>query len=370
MSIIRNEVLKLFINGNTKFFDLYIPQKFDYQIHLISGAEHCLSELKYFRCDANINQNILIGLSSICKSIKKLRFDDIVQYNNNFGIVKLIKAQKNLRDVCFNCYANVREKSHCKILEESLIKNVNTIQYLKIEWTPTTRILSYLVNLLSLDINLSSMNFSLTNIQPHYTNWGYLKNASLPNLKILRAQQVPSIILARLIENTKGHLAEISICYEGVDNRKLIQVIYQNCAHLKYLKLSFINADILELENLLMKCQYLNGLVINIFENNPDWDNLFKILARSSPINLFKFKFSSFKTLKLESLKSFFDNWKDRIPMLLQANPYCFYYSLFINKEQQQQLTNLVKKYIKKGIVKNYDLDWHIDEDFEWKNSD
>ncbi|CAG8512728.1 11130_t:CDS:2 [Rhizophagus irregularis] len=317
ISIVRNEILKLFINKNTKFIELYIPQKFNYQIHLISGVENCFSELEYLCCDANIDQNILRGLSKIIKSIKKLRFKDIMQYNDrnkNIGIISLIETQENLEDICFNCYSNVRDESYCVSLEESLIKKANI-------------------------------------------------------LEILRTQQVPSKILANLIENTKGYLTEISICYEGVDNKRLIQAIYENCPNLKYLKLSFINNDITELEKLLIKCKHLSGLVIIIFENEPDWDNLFKVLISSSPINLFKFKFSSFKTLKLETLKFFFDNWKDRHPILLQTNSLYSLYSA--NTERQQQINNLVETYKKKGIVKTYDVYWqiHTIEDFEWEKT-
>ncbi|CAB4413104.1 unnamed protein product [Rhizophagus irregularis] len=369
--IVRNEILKLFINKNSKFIELYIPQKFNYQIHLISGVENCFSELEYLCCDANIDQNILRGLSKIIKSIKKLRFKDIMQYNDrnkNIGIISLIETQENLEDICFNCYSNVRDESYCVSLEESLIKKANSIQHLKLDWTPTTNILSYLVNLTCLDINLSLINFSLMKL-PHYTNWNNLKNISLPVLEILRTQQVPSKILANLIENTNGYLTEISICYEGVDNKRLIQAIYENCPNLKYLKLSFINNDITELEKLLIKCKHLSGLVIIIFENEPDWDNLFKVLIRSSPINLFKFKFSSFKTLKLETLKFFFDNWKDRHPILLQTNSLYSLYSA--NTERQQQINNLVGTYKKKGIVKTYDVYWqiHTIEDFEWEKT-
>ncbi|GBC25383.2 hypothetical protein GLOIN_2v1774509 [Rhizophagus irregularis DAOM 181602=DAOM 197198] len=139
-----------------------------------------------------------------------------MQYNDrnkNIGIISLIETQENLEDICFNCYSNVRDESYCVSLEESLIKKANSIQHLKLDWTPTTNILSYLVNLTCLDINLSLINFSLMKL-PHYTNWNNLKNISLPVLEILRTQQVPSKILANLIENTKGYLTEISICYE------------------------------------------------------------------------------------------------------------------------------------------------------------
>jgi len=157
---------------------------------------------------------------------------------------------------------------------------------------------------------------------------------SLPILRILKAEQVPSEFLANLIKNTKGHLSEISLYYIDVDIEKLIQAIYQNCPNLRYLKLSlrsnfnnFNSVISAEFENLLINCQFLNGLIIDIFCHNTSsefisWDKLFEILAKSSPINLFKFKFYPSNTIELEHLKSFFDNWKNRKPMLLKLFSY------------------------------------------------
>ncbi|POG60641.1 hypothetical protein GLOIN_2v1711548 [Rhizophagus irregularis DAOM 181602=DAOM 197198] len=289
-----------------------------------------------------------------------------MQYDNsdNSGIVKLIEAQKNLNEVYFVCFTNKRNESYRKTLEETLIKNADTIKYLRIGWNPTTKILSHLVNLISLDISVS---LSIV------TNWSNLERVSLPFLKILRAQLVPSKILTSLIENTKGHLTEISILYEGDDNRRLIQAIYQNCPNLIYLKLLFNNNNILELEELLTKCQYLSGLVIFTDElNEPDWNDLFEILAKSSPIGLFRFKFSSIWSLKLlESLKLLFDNWKGRHPILLQTIPIDKYYTNIeaeLQLQLQKQTEDLIKIYKMKGIIKKYDTDLNeaIFEEFEW----
>jgi hypothetical protein len=363
--IIRREILNLFVNVNTKFIYIDIPEHFYYQLYNISGSEQCFSKLECLHCDDKTNQDLLKGLARICKFIRKLTFY-IMQYDNsdNSGIIKLLEVQKNLNEVYFVCFTNKINESYHKTLEETLIKNANTIKYLKIGWNPTTKILSHLVNLISLDINVS---LSIV------TNWSNLEKISLPFLKILRAQLVPSRILISLIENTKGHLTEISILFGGDDNRGLIQAIYQNCPNLIYLKLLFNNNNILELEKLLTKCQYLCGLVIFTDElNEPDWNDLFDILAKSSPTSLFRFKFSSIWSFKLlVSLKSLFDNWNDRHPMFLQTIPIDRYYT---NKEQQLQLElqcqieDLIKNYKTKGIIKKYDTDLNeaIFEEFEW----
>ena len=213
-SITRNEVLKLFVNKNTKITHLYIPLRFNYQIHLIPGAECCFSQLKFIDClPGNANLNILEGLSKISKSIEKLRVLKLHNYSGNCGMVNLIEAQKNLNDVSYFRFRLIQNESVCRTLENSLIKHMNTIQHLRIEWLPVTRILSYLVNLISLTIE-----------GPRHTrniDWNHLENVSLPSLKILKARYVSTKSLASLIENIKGQLTEVSIDY-GVDDNKNI----------------------------------------------------------------------------------------------------------------------------------------------------
>ncbi len=355
--IIRNEILKLFINRNTRIISLYFPQNFDYQLHHIPGVEYCFSELESFHCNGFIDQNILEGLSKICKSIKKLVFDKYYCTNNSSGIVKLIEAQKSLNNVSFIYhYAGINE-SFSKSLEESLIKHADTIQYLRICWKPITRILSYLVNLLSFEIIISKSSWK-----------NHSENLSLPILKFLKAHKVSSKILANLIENTKGHLSEISIYFYGIDsidNKRLIKAIYKNCQNLRYLHLLLVNNNInslfsTEFKNLLINCQFLSGLVIETisdYNNVFRWDKLFEMLTESSPISLFRFKFFSYEIIELECLKLFFDNWKNRNPILLEID------GDYITEEIQQ-----LEKYKAKGIIKKYFIGFRGNayNDFEW----
>src|SRR5947208_781746 len=67
--IIKNEIYNLFINKNTKFTHLYIPQQFDYQIHHIPGAKQCFSEIMFLSFNTRINDKVLNGLVEICQSI-------------------------------------------------------------------------------------------------------------------------------------------------------------------------------------------------------------------------------------------------------------------------------------------------------------
>jgi hypothetical protein len=349
-SIIRIEIFKLFINENTKFTHLYIPKQFDYQIHLTSGAEQCLSRIEYLYCSTSIN-TIAIGLTKICKLIKELNLT-IEGNNNKHAIIELIKAQKEISSISFLTDLNSKnfDESYCEVLENSLIEHVNTIQYFKITKRPTTKILSSFVNLKSLELDGSS----------HDMEWSCLKNLTLPFLQILKASRVPVNVLADLIENTNGFLFEIKIDYirhNEVDNKRIIQIIYQNCPNLRYLKLLFRNCNISELENLLINCKYLDGLylIINNVDDAFEWDNLFNILAKSSPKNLFKFKFgfhTLYRSIKLESLELFFNNWKGRHPMILQ----------FSQANNMKPFSDLIEKYKGEGVIRTYHNNWH----FEW----
>ncbi|PKY32250.1 hypothetical protein RhiirB3_450302 [Rhizophagus irregularis] len=367
-----NEILNLF-NMNTKFISLSI-QNLD-RIH-ITGTESCFSELKYCSCDVKINSNVLESLAITNTSIKKLIFE-INHLKNNPGIIRLIEAQKSLKKVNFgNIFVENRHETYFSIiraqeelkdlavldrngfiiydtyfktLEESLIKCADTIQYLKIRWIPITNYLSYLINLVSLKI------------QPtHKAHFKHLENLFLPHLKCLKTRYISSKILASLIENTKGQLNKISILFQNTtDNEKLIQVIYKNCPNLSYLQLSLVDSDIPEVENILIHCQFLIELeIMELNEFSPfekdDWNKLFEILLRSSPINLFKFKFFSRNIEnKLEILKLFLDSWKDRHPIILQT--ITLEYEL--DKLELQVLKDQLQMYKVESIIKNYDFD-------------
>jgi hypothetical protein len=351
LNIIKKEIFSLFINENTRLTHLYIPDQFDYQIHLIPGAKLCFSELEFLSCYTYINDNVLNGLTEMCKTINGLELF-IERENNNYKIVKLIEDIKELFNVrlIYNGYIKNDEpiKPFWRSLENSLVKHANSIRYFKITRQPITKIISSFVNLNKLE---------LSNID--YTAWNCLENLSLPLLQYLKARSIPIKPLESLIKNSNGYLTEVKIddVYDRINNKSIIQAIYQKCPNLKYVKLLIFNNDILELENLLIKCQYLNRLHIIIqngrfFDDIYDWNYLFEVLTRSSPISLFNFKFSFTEAPKLESLKLFFDNWKNRHDMILKTVQ--FYNYIRPTYPMNNEYLDLIEKYKAQGIVKKY----------------
>ncbi|RGB21463.1 hypothetical protein C1646_822963, partial [Rhizophagus diaphanus] len=238
VSIIKNEILKLFINKNIKFIHLTIltykncdPIYYEYQLHHISGFEYCFSKLVSIHCNNYINQDILKELANICKSIKELKFD-IICNNTTRGIIKLIEVQKNLNDVNFSKFVRFNNRSFIRYLEESLIKHADTIQCLKINRIPILklkRFLSYFSSLLRLEIVFNK-----------FWDDSNEENLTLPILKALKVRLVSPNIVINIIENTKGHLSEICLDYDDYNDddgiNKIIQAIYQNCSNLQYLK--------------------------------------------------------------------------------------------------------------------------------------
>ncbi|GBB98586.1 hypothetical protein RclHR1_03270009 [Rhizophagus clarus] len=349
---VQNEILNLFINENTKFTHLYMCKNFDHQIHHFHGAERCFSEIEFLSCSTGMNDNILTKLTETCKLIKELKLCFELE-NNNYGIVKLIEAQRKLINIELNrnTYDN---ETYCKIIEESMIKHASTIRYCKIVRRPSTQFLSSFINLKELELGC--------NVQI-ITSWKYLENLSFPFLQILKSSSVPIEVITSLIKNTSGNLIEIKIDYVGHDeigNEKLLQTIYQKCPNIKYLKLLIRNSNILELEKLLINCHHLNGLylLISIHQDREfDWDKFFETLTKSSPTSLFKFKFLFNSIPKLEFFKVFFDNWKGRHPMFLQV------------LSNNAMDLKLIEKYKSDGKIKkfNYNHRWYQrTKDFEW----
>ncbi|GBB83126.1 hypothetical protein RclHR1_00010008 [Rhizophagus clarus] len=337
-STIENEILSIFINENRKFTHLYVPILFDFQLHTFSGAEQCFSELQYLNCRAFINDNALAGLIEICGSIKELTLLTEACKFNNYEIVKLIETLGKLSTINLLTPNSLYvDNKFYEAVEKSLIKHANSVQYLRLNRPFITDNLSSFINLKSL-VLYGSFREDVT--------WNCLKNLSLPFLQVLRARNIPINLLARLISTTNENLIEIDLDRmrdSEFNNKEIIRPIYQNCPKLEYFKIILMNHEIFELEKLLIRCHHLNELFI-LVRSTIDWNSLFEILTKSSPNKLFSFKldFGKFPP-KLESLRLFFENWKGRNPMSLQAYLY-----------KKDEHIDLIEKYKAEGIVKTY----------------
>ncbi|RIA91625.1 hypothetical protein C1645_875311 [Glomus cerebriforme] len=277
ISLIKKEIFNLFINENTQFTHLYVPCQFNYPIHLIPEAKNCFSNLEFFSCNTSINDDILTGLTEMCQSIRDLEL--YIEKNIDiYGIVKLIETIKELNSIRILIGYLKSGTSFCEILENSLIQHSKTIQYFTITKQPVTKVLSSFVKLKELKLDLS-------NLIKNTNGNGYLTIVKIDN-----------------------------VIYDEIDNKMIIQTIYQNCPKLEYLKLV----------------------------------HLFSILIKSSPTSLFKLKITSRKAPSLNSLRYFFGRWKGRKPMILKSNHWDWH--------GPSNYIDLLEKYKAEGIIKKYKM--------------
>ncbi|PKK73628.1 hypothetical protein RhiirC2_847477 [Rhizophagus irregularis] len=355
ISMIRNELLKLFVNNNTNFISLFFP--YDYKCQ-VNWNIRCFSNLKYFYFCNEIDQNILKELATVSKSIKIFNCD-VVNFNDISGIIRLIEVQKNLDSVRIS---RCDKYETWQSIEEVLIKKAITVQnlYLSYNWhfDVDLKFLSHFVNLKSLEI----IEFSRPpNQNGTILNLNQSEKMSLPALKILKTNQVSFIMMTRLIESANVQLTVIDIHFEDIycdfeDVRRFFQAIYQNCPNIEYLSFPIKDYVLIEFERLLINCQHLIGLVIRS-ERGLQYKSLFEILNKSSPSSLIKFGFSLNRKFggKYKLLRSFLANWKDRHTMLLQIWPVNY---ILEHEKEVNRLYELIKYYEARGIVKQ--IDWGI----------
>ncbi|PKB97902.1 hypothetical protein RhiirA5_432314 [Rhizophagus irregularis] len=260
-----------------------------------------------------------------------------ILWRNPWDHLTLGKKELLLNKLLFN-YISYCRHLNLEIIEDMFIINN---QYMGIR-----------NNILKLFIN---KNVKYTHLYiPGYYDYHLIPGTErcFSEIKFLKyANTINTESLTSLIKNSGEKLTKIrifnSLAFSNVDNnKKIIQTIYQSSPNLIYLELYYKDSNILELEKLLIKCQYLNKL--EICSEFINWNRLFNILTISSPPNLFKFKiYFHVNKPKLKSLKLFFDNWEGRHPM-----------SLIIGTENnftyKNQLNDLINNYKAKGVVNDF----------------
>jgi len=184
----------------------------------------------------------------------------------------------------------------------------------------------------------------------------YLSKSKYSNLQILITKNITHNLIEKIIEKTNGYLWKVDITNdmnERIDHEKFIKIIYQHCPKIKYINvLIHENKNLLELEQLFLNCQYLEGIVIEsppIYRSQSERINgneLLEIITRSAPISLHKIKVYKNLEISLDSLITFFENWRGRIPL-------CFHTIMSYSKLDKDYL-DIIEKYEKEGILREY----------------
>ncbi|CAB4464869.1 unnamed protein product [Rhizophagus irregularis] len=188
----------------------------------------------------------------ICHNIRYLNIK-YCNYDNNPGLITLIKAQKNLK--YFKCGFKASYEISCKGIGEALTKQADSILLIHLSCPIKfcCPIFTKFVNLKTLKIDGKIVDKSL--MKPN-----------LPNLEYLELYGGYIYEAAIFIKSTKGNLREIRIKHDFHEKNGLmfIQYITQYFPNLKSVALFYQDDHLIirELEKLFSTCSQLKRLVI------------------------------------------------------------------------------------------------------------
>uniref|UniRef100_U9U7Z0 Uncharacterized protein n=1 Tax=Rhizophagus irregularis (strain DAOM 181602 / DAOM 197198 / MUCL 43194) TaxID=747089 RepID=U9U7Z0_RHIID len=198
----------------------YSTHHLKHQLQNFPGAENCLSRLYELRCNARNDQSFFYGLAQICDSINKFIIEDLI---DNPGLARLIKVQKKIQVVDFDHQSD--EDDDEKFLQDDLKRIGTALKF-------------HAINLRELSLDFCSKNSFIS----------YILENSI-NLQKLA-------LTIKIIEKVQGNLCKIGIYFVtyDIENSEYVTIIMKN-------------SDFDELENLLIKCHHLKGIIFeSIYE--------------------------------------------------------------------------------------------------------
>ncbi|CAG8550947.1 17490_t:CDS:2 [Funneliformis caledonium] len=259
--ILEEEIYKLFMSEcSLKSLEL---DHIKHQIHHFPGAYRCLADLVELNTNSSIPSEIFFGLSRICKRIKKIYvyFDYIDE--ENYGFVKLIQVQQNLkRFVCTKSFDNNNDPS-----EELGLALTSCSQTLTNLESRFKREIFLPPRIFPLFRNLKILQLLNDFLSESYEE--QLQVSSYPNLEILYIKNISPYTISKIINSTTGKLRKILIQYNiGDYSNCLIQSIIEHCPNVEILSLIIDMDNLLYFVKLLDSCRQLKGLLIRLSDEN------------------------------------------------------------------------------------------------------
>ncbi|PKC08321.1 hypothetical protein RhiirA5_417055 [Rhizophagus irregularis] len=358
--ILEQEVYKLFIDKCTslKFLDI---TDIKCPIYEYPGAAANLSRIKELQCKSCDDEEFFYGLTKMCNLIEKLC---ILYTSSNPGLAKLIEIQKNLKYIKISVNRNfnmmMKWEDKCQMIDQAIIKHSNKLIYLDIPIESIS--LSFYINFFPKLINLRT--FILDGNMLFDTGLeDQLDFPSYTKLQVIHLDCVSFSTAKRIIQNTERNLQIIwtnNICYSTVElvdqSRNFIQIIYQNCPYLKYVKFSLKGQYFEEIKQLLINCKFLEGLYIDVdkqINNYLNGDELLDILIKFAPNSLFKLQLNFFE-FKTKNFESFFNKWEKRKSLWLYLN------NVKLDEDYKIEFKDLIKKYESEEVIKKYESDDYL----------
>jgi len=354
--LLEREIYKLFV-ANIRAKEL--RWETSQPLSLFPKAFECFSQLNSLSINVEcVSSDILREMGQICKNLIKLIIYKC--YLGLPGLISLIDAQKNLREVYI--YDRTGKK-----LGDALERKGNTINhiYLDLDDVASPSFLTSLVNLKSITLyngNKKKLNKEvIKNVQK------YLSISKFPHLQVLNIKGLSCFKeLSKLIEKTEGDISEIYIennesIQEFDDNtRMLINSITNYCPKIKILRTYLESKDFIYVKSLLLNCKYLKCVKFynldnnnnnnhhdnnNTSNNNIGGDELLNILSKFSPESLNEIIISGNWKFSIEVFERFFESFRERNPL---------YFSIDIHNGKHYVTEDhkaIIKKYINEGVI-------------------
>ncbi|GBC21727.2 hypothetical protein GLOIN_2v1511704 [Rhizophagus irregularis DAOM 181602=DAOM 197198] len=300
----------------------------------------------YFQC---INSLTLNNMAQTCQNIGDLKL--LYCNGNNPGLIMLVDAQKNLKSLLI--YFKGGQKQ-CTQLSEVIERKAGKLTKLIIKPSIapiSPKFLLSLKYLKHLELN-NDHGYEYYNEGKEMQEWRkYLSIVSFPELQYLKISYLPNYDDYKLIEKSHQGLLEINICrrYEYQDSvytSKLIKAIAKYCPKIKKLAIDVELENLDEIREMLLNCPQLKTIDLSaINEKQIICDKLLEIIIDFSPKSLYKFSFNGYWIFSVESLQTFFENWRNKFPIK-------FYISFSDESWVTEEYGIILKKYLDEGIIK------------------
>ncbi|GBC03327.1 hypothetical protein RclHR1_05070011 [Rhizophagus clarus] len=360
----------------------YLNIRGTYELVYLPEAEVRLESLCELTCDTSIDPKYFYRISHICQQIQNI----IIINNNykvNYGTIKLIEFQKNLRyfewvddldrdDFDVNYYMSYDMENPYTYFFDILKKHASTLNHIEIsldgslynyydyynnhnnyndfDHTCLQYILLELHNLKEIVINFPIFS------NDYYFNIELESMVDYRNLESFVIDTIDIYHVTCIIKNS-FYLKELWIdeyTSENLvdDSLDFIQTIYENCPLIEHLSIPtfpLLGSHFIEFEKLLKKCQNMSALhfIYAFYKEGKDLDYgeyLSDVLVEAS-MNLREIGFSYHMRFSLEDLETFLEKWKGRPAISIYLCRSFIY-------EKDESYKDLISKYKTEGVIK------------------
>ncbi|CAG8507964.1 4603_t:CDS:1 [Cetraspora pellucida] len=340
--LLQQEICKLLIERSTSIPILKFENEFP--VPYFPGADKCFEKLSELHCHTATPDFLFYALAQNCKNIQTIIIDFFDE--DNIGLSGLIDVQQNLKRL--ECRIDeLAESQRFPAIIDVIKSNANSFVHLELLhfMCIPPPIISLMQHLKVLKILLNEM--------PYDDVWEELASVRLPQLEILHIslRSLRLETLHSLIAKNYENLSTLIIDFHPASNQSIFfnETVAQFCPNLKVFATWFLNNEFDVLEEILNKCQHLEELFLQAFDNmNLNSYRLFKLLETTTPNHFWTLGLSGNWCDPSDALKSCFESWKKEkhhVSLIFSEN-------VCISSEHM----DLILQYSEEGVVRQYKI--------------